>query len=71
MRFSWIALGVRDAKVFENLIDGLIIEAPDAPAPSAPSSPVASGEPSIEGEQEINNNENLYYISSEINETLV
>jgi hypothetical protein len=34
IRFSWVALGVRDVKIFESLMDGLVVDIP--PEPNTP-----------------------------------
>jgi hypothetical protein len=39
IRFSWVALGVRDAKVFESIYDGLIFETPTPEPEPTPTPP--------------------------------
>jgi hypothetical protein len=49
IRFSWVALGVRDAKVVESIYEGLTIDQPPvtdpAPEETPPSDPPSGGDP--------------------------
>jgi hypothetical protein len=46
IRFSWVALGVRDAKVIESVYEGLTIEQPDGNTPPPSETPPADTPPS-------------------------
>jgi hypothetical protein len=53
IRFSWVALGVRDAKIIESAVEGLTIEIPPEETPTPPEEvPPPAEEPSDENTEE-------------------
>jgi hypothetical protein len=50
IRFSWTALAVKDAKIFEGLIPGLVIDSEDEPSPEEDTTTEPTPEPTPEPE---------------------